>query len=266
MKSEEIIRDGLLEAYALGQLTGAEALAVEAAMSADPALRQELERIELALERAAMEQAEAPAPRVKAGIMEAIRSAQREEAKVLALRSDAGKGRWSWLAAAASIALLLSMGLNIAVLLQLREARAELARVNEERSVLAEELRVQRASLDDARRILAVVGDPQRKVVGLTGTGAAPDAMARVYWDPQASSVYLDVLRLPAPPAGKQYQLWAIADGQPVDAGMIPLGVQPGEMHAMKAISRAQAFAVTLEDEGGRPAPTLEAMVLLGQV
>lgn len=266
MTSEEIIREGLLEAYALGQLSGAKALAVESALGADPALRQALDRIEQALERSALEQAVQPAPLAKARVMETIRSERRAASKVVAFSSDGGRARWNWLAAAASIALLLSIGLNIAVLLQLREARAELARVHDERSVLAEELRVQRASLDDARRMLAVVGDPHRKVVSLAGTGAIPDALARVYWDPQAGSVHLDVLRLPAPPTGKQYQLWAIADGQPIDAGLIALGEGAGAVQAMKTIGRAQAFAVTLEDEGGRPAPTLEAMVLLGQI
>ncbi|MFN3874686.1 MAG: anti-sigma factor domain-containing protein [Flavobacteriales bacterium] len=266
MTSEEIIRDGLLEAYALGQLSGADALAVQAALRADAALRQELERIELALERAALEQAVAPAPHVKARLQEAVWSERRSAPRVIALGSDGARARWNWLAAAATIALLLSAGLNIAMLLQLREARKELARMNEERSVLAEELRVQRASLADAQRMLAVVGDPRLKVVSLAGTGSAPGALARVYWDPEASSVHIGALRLPAPPPGKQYQLWAIADGQPVDAGTIPLGAQPGAIHAMKAIGRAQAFAVTLEEEGGRPTPTLEAMVLVGQV
>lgn len=266
MTSEEIIREGLLEAYALGQLSGAEALAVESALGADPALRQALDRIEQALERSALEQAVQPTPLAKARVMETIRSERRAASKVVALSRDGGRARWNWLAAAASIALLLSIGLNIAVLLQLREARAELARINEERSVLAEELRVQRAALADAQRMLAVVSDPQRKVVTLTGTGAAPEALARVYWDPLASRVHIDVLRLPAPPSGKQYQLWAIADGQPIDAGLIASGEGASTMQAMKAIGRAQAFAVTLEEAGGRPAPTLEAMVLLGQV
>ena len=34
----------------------------------------------------------------------------------------------------------------------------------------------------------------------------------------------------------------------------------------MKDVPQAQAFAVTVEQLGGSPSPTLEAMVLMGQV
>jgi anti-sigma-K factor RskA len=266
MTRHEIIQSGLLEAYAMGQLTGQEARSVESALASDVSLRAELDRIERALEQAAMEQAVAPPPEVRARILSAIRQAPREPKLVgMALRSAPGRAR-SWLAIAASIALLASIGLNVVMLLRLREAHAELARLQEERSVLAEQVNVQRASLEDAGRKLAVLSDPGRKVVTLAGTAAAPEALARVYWDQGGNSVHLDVLRLPAPPVGKQYQLWAIADGQPVDAGLVPLGDAPDGLLTMKAIASAQAFAVTLEDEGGKPAPTLERMVLIGRI
>jgi hypothetical protein len=34
----------------------------------------------------------------------------------------------------------------------------------------------------------------------------------------------------------------------------------------MKQVKQAQAFAVTLEDAGGKPVPTLDQMYLLGMV
>ncbi len=47
-----------------------------------------------------------------------------------------------------------------------------------------------------------------------------------------------------------QYQLWAIVDNQPVDAGMLEM--DKGHMMVkMKNIPRAQLFAITLEQEGG---------------
>jgi anti-sigma-K factor RskA len=64
-------------------------------------------------------------------------------------------------------------------------------------------------------------------------------------------------------PPGKQYQLWAIVDGKPVDAGMV--GDCEG-LCKMKVINRAEAFAITLEKEGGSSAPTLTAMYVMGKV
>ena len=70
---------------------------------------------------------------------------------------------------------------------------------------------------------------------------------------------------MPQPQAGQQYQLWAIVDGKPVDAGMVE--IDPGKaLHRMKNIPKAEAFAITLEKAGGSPTPTLTAMFVMGKV
>ncbi len=91
--------------------------------------------------------------------------------------------------------------------------------------------------------------------------------MATVYWDSRSKDVYLLVNNLPKPASQKQYQLWAIVDGKPVDAGMVDLsGSQDNMLLKMRNIPEAQAFAITLEKEGGSPSPTMEAMYVLGKV
>ena len=77
---------------------------------------------------------------------------------------------------------------------------------------------------------------------------------------------YLDVIDLPAPPTNKQYQLWAIVDGQPVDMGVFDNAVGVKTFEAVPFIANAQAFAVTVEDIGGSPTPSLETMVVIGNV
>ena len=64
-------------------------------------------------------------------------------------------------------------------------------------------------------------------------------------------------------PSGKQYQLWAIVDGKPVDAGLITDCIG---LCKMKRIDRAQAFAITLEKAGGSPTPTLTEMYVFGKI
>ena len=51
-------------------------------------------------------------------------------------------------------------------------------------------------------------------------TSPATSNIATVYWDTKSKDVYLIVNNLPEPPSDRQYQLWAIVDGQPVDAGV----------------------------------------------
>ena len=69
---------------------------------------------------------------------------------------------------------------------------------------------------------------------------------------------------LPLAPSDKQYQLWAIVDGKPVDAGII--GDCNGGLCKLKNIPKASAFAITLEKKGGSPTPTLTAMFVMGAI
>ena len=147
---------------------------------------------------------------------------------------------------------------------QLGELKSELARLEADRSVLAQELQVQRASFERSQEMLAVISDPRTQVVTLAGTDNAPEAKARIYWNKEREQVHLDVLQLADAPAGKQYQLWALVDGRPVDAGVFNTGTDT--LQLMKRIPQAQAFAVTVEVEGRSPTPALETLVLMGQV
>ena len=87
--------------------------------------------------------------------------------------------------------------------------------------------------------------------------------MATVYWDKRSKDVYLHVNNMPAATTGKQYQLWALVDGTPVDAGVFDIS-SANPMIKMKNIPRAQGFAVTLEPTGGSIKPTPEQMYVLG--
>ena len=64
---------------------------------------------------------------------------------------------------------------------------------------------------------------------------------------------------LPAAPADRQYQLWAMVNGKPVDMGIIS---KDSVFNAMKQVQNATAFAITLEPLGGKPAPTGDMLVL----
>ena len=226
MNAEELIRSGLLGAYVLGQASPEEAALVERMRASAPDVRAELDAVEQALEEQAMRTAIAPAPQVKAAIMERIALEARPNATPVIPIQPAASRSFNWLAAASIAALLLSAGMNFMQYRELHAVRGELARLENDRSVLAEELQVQRASMERTQQQLAVVMDPRAEMVVLNGMGAAEGKKARIYWDRAASAVHFDPLTLPAPPEGMQYQLWALVDGQPVDAGVVGL---PGD-------------------------------------
>ncbi len=90
--------------------------------------------------------------------------------------------------------------------------------------------------------------------IEMKGLPGKEQNIATVLWDKNSKDVYIYSSNMQQAPTGKQYQLWAIVDGKPVDAGLINNCTGVCKMN--KKIDHAQAFAITLEKEGGSPAPT----------
>lgn len=102
------------------------------------------------------------------------------------------------------------------------------------------------------------------QVITLKGVEKHPEAKATVFWNQNTKEVYLNADSLPKAPKGMQYQLWAIADGKPVNAGMY--NEEKDSKIALSKIAKAQAFAITLEKENGSDVPTMENMFVMGGV
>ncbi|MFT6883546.1 MAG: anti-sigma-K factor RskA, partial [Marinoscillum sp.] len=75
--------------------------------------------------------------------------------------------------------------------------------------------------------------------------------------------IYLNSANLPELSGNQQYQLWALVDGKPIDAGVFD--ADGGQFQIMKGVARADAFAVTIEQSGGADSPTLSTMQVYGE-
>lgn len=264
MTSQELIASGLLEAYVLGDGTSEERAMVEQARATDPDVRKELDSFEELLEKHARAHAVQPTSSRRQSVLDAIGP---EKGKVLPITSATqSSSRMNWLAAAAIGGLLLSGAGNFMLYDELRTVRTRLSSLEDDRAVLAQQLQVQQTSLKEAQGQMAVVFDPAKRIVPLAGQVLDPKAAARIFLDPQTSEVYIDVVSLPTPPPGQQYQLWAQVDGKMVDAGMLDLADNGPQLQRMKALPNATAFGVTLEKMGGSAEPTLTALYLFGPV
>ena len=264
MNAQELIASGLIEAYVLGEGTAEERALVQRMARADPAVKAELEEIEIALEQHATMNAVKPPTALRASVLATIKE---EEKPVIPIaRNSESRGTWNWLAAAAIVALLISGAANFMLYGELHQVKDRLADLEGERAVMAEQMQVQKASMESSQRQLAVVFDPNKHIVPLSGQVIEPKAAARIFMDPATNDVYIDVLSLPKPPAGMQYQLWAQVDGKMVDAGMLEIADNGEPLQHMKTMPDATAFGVTLEKEGGSDTPTLSALYLFGQV
>ena len=285
------IESGRLEQYALGELDPAGQAEVEAWAARSPEVYQELAELLDGVGVYAGAYAQAPPAhlrdRVLSRVLAEIGGTATTAAPITAAptmrvsasnpRPAAGEpayeaappaaGRSGW-AIAASVALLCSLGANALLYSRWQRADAELVAAQNNQARFAQTSQVMERRLSSTQEQLHVLRSPQEyKMVALAGTPAHAGARARVLYSAASHRVYLDVQNLPQLPAGKQYQLWALDKGKPIDAGVLALTTAAGDsLQQMKDIASAQTFAMTVEPTGGSAGPTLSTMTVVGNI
>jgi len=120
--------------------------------------------------------------------------------------------------------------------------------------------------LGEQQVVQEMIADPAARTVALAGLPAAPRAGGRVVWSTQKKRAVLMASGLAPAPAGKVYEVWVIAGAAPVPSGLFKVdagGRATLELPWLTETESVKTFAVTVEPEGGTPAPT-GAMVLAG--
>ena len=266
MDTSAYISSGILESYVLDQLSEEERAAVKVMALKHPEVQAEIQAIEKTLEAYASKHSKTPPSHLKKKIASQLKM---EEPPAIPMSyTKRGKTIPAYWLIAASVALLISIVYNVFLYDQLTDAHNELMAMDVDKQYFAGQFEIQKTAYDDAKKHLAIVAQNGNKTVILKGLESAPNAIASIYWNQSSKEVYLNVSELPIPPENKQYQLWAIVNGKPVDGGIFDLTPNSNNvvLQKMKPISDAQAFAVTLEKKGGTKVPTLNAMYLLGNV
>lgn len=269
------IESGILELYVLGQLSAQEQLEVQAMASTYPEVKQEMEAIEIAMEKYAVQNAVKPSVGLENKIFERIGIAiPQQEAKVIPLNAEQrndypAKIRSLRLALVACIALLIvSVAALYSAHSDLGSARDQIASLSADREKFSSTVNYMKATNADLNKIVAIADDPSWKTIKLAGQKNPGDNMV-VYWHPKDKHVMVNTNKmvLPANDKAHQYQLWALVNGKPVDLGVFDVNADSSQILVnMKEIGIAQAFAVTLEQRGGSPTPTMEQMMVMGGV
>ena len=124
-----------------------------------------------------------------------------------------------------------------------------------------------RAKVAEQQQLLVLLRAPDTRVAALGGLKPSPAAHGRMWWNREAGGLFV-AAGLPAAPGGKTYQLWAIASGKPVSAGIFDVdagGSATLPVKPLPSLGDIEMFAVTLEPAGGLPQPSGE-MYLAGKV
>lgn len=274
------IESGILELYVLGQLNPEECAEVEAMAAKYPEVKQEITAIEIAMEQYAVAQSVQPSSGIDDLILKQIQNTPVNnitENKTLpqdfvvhtTALSD-NRVRNLRFALAACIALLVvSAAALYSAHNELGSAKERIADLNAEKEQFTATVNYMKQANSDLQKIADMNIDPDWKTVKLAGTEMDPNANMIVYWHVTGNHVMMDnsKMKLPANDATHQYQLWALVNGKPVDLGVFDVNADTKDiLITMKDIASAQTFAVTLEKRGGSPSPTMDQMIVAGNV
>ena len=262
---EQYISSGILEAYVLGELPEQERLEVEKNLKLYPELRKELALIEETQEKLLMKAAISPKPSVKKSLFAKI-DASETRAKVVQLPpAEGGIAFWKFAAAASVTVALITSYLAYDYRDKWKKTESNLAELTAQNQQMATDYNTVNQRLDQIENDLRVTNNPDFNRILLRGTPNAPGALASVYWNEKTKEVFLSIQDLKELAQENQYQLWAIIDGKPVDAGVFDSNFK-GLLKMKDIGTGAATFAVTIEPRGGRQTPTLETMQVAGNV
>lgn len=182
------------------------------------------------------------------------------------LREASPIRRFPFYSIAATILLLLSITANYYFYHRVESLKEENANLTYEVTEIARAKDNVNQTLAEIRQEQAKILEPAVTKVSLRGTDVSPTSGAAIFYNSEEGWIRLVWSDLPEPPPGKQYQLWALVDGNPVDLGVFEWKDIPQINYQRKQVRDAGAFAITLEDAGGVASPTLDQMYLLGEV
>ncbi|MFC8278245.1 anti-sigma factor domain-containing protein [Streptomyces sp. NPDC057271] len=232
-------------AYALGALDPGERKDFDAHLRACEACRQEAAEFEATLARLAAAVSQAPPAAAKAQVMAAVEGVRQLPPRVTTPTTAPALGgmlrrRALPLALAASVAAAVLGGV---AMWQMRNGQD-----------LERQARQAQRQLEDVSSVLA---EPDARTVHGRATNGA---LATVVASDRRNKAVFTVGNLPAPGAGKTYQLWLDHDGTMRPAGLVDhdgtvvLGGNPAD---------AGTVGLTLEPAGGSPRPTTDPLLLM---
>lgn len=160
-------------------------------------------------------------------------------------------------AAAAVLALVLLGATTLSLWSRNRTLGAEVSRLYAQLRETQNEMAGQREQLAGARAVSDLLASPGVRVAELSGKEPAPRAHAMLAYDRSTGRAVIMAAGLPPCPEGHAYQLWLIADKKPLPGGTFKSDAEGRARMNDRLPSGVgtPTFAVTLEREGGVPAP-----------
>ena len=254
----------LLAGYVLGNLTPEEVAEVNELLTSQPELLTEVTSLQETLSLLPLALPEAsPSPSLRSRLL-AQTQAQVEHVsssdampkgmptattEIPQLRRQLWPSRKIWLAILGSAVAIVTVGLGV------------------DSYRLRQELASARSDLDRYRDAVALLRQPDNRLLSLKGMGATPTASGSITIAPSSQTAMLVIQNLAPLPKGKVYRLWAIsADGQKIDCAEIIPDAQGKVLLQIpldRFLSNMVKVTITIEPLQRMQEPTGE-MVMVG--
>lgn len=236
---EQLMRSGLIEQYVLGLTDEAESNLVEEAAASDPEIQAIIDELQSGMKDYA----------TQCGVPSASRKS---------LLAKSHKDYWKPLGIAASSLLIISIGINFWQTMQWRQVCDTNTELEERHEALQLQHDLQQEYYDRLKHA-------HTHRARLTHPSEQTECLAVVYYNPDMKSAWLNLHRLPQPPRGHQYQVWAEVNGRHVNMGL----VRPDSGHCglfnLQLPVGTDGCVVTLEKEGGSDCPDVDHIAAVGK-
>jgi anti-sigma-K factor RskA len=266
MDIKDYISSGIVELYAMNALSPEDKKEFEQKLLMYSELVAELKKVQHGLENYAIAHARNPRPHLRAELLEKVYGTLSKEMKspnVIPTDPAMHSLTYKYLIAASLAALVISTFASWFFYKSWNEAEERYTSLLKDKNELARNYNMVKNTFDQTVTELVIMRDENARIITLQSTDTSKNYVARVYWNQQSGQSFIDVLSLPEPGEGNQYQLWALVGGKPVDAGVFETGLNG--IQQVKNVTAADMWAVTLEPEGGSVSPTLDKMYLISK-
>lgn len=246
----------------MGLLSESDAKKIAALARKYAPIQEELNKIQNALEFADRKSAVLPSKKVKKVLMAKISEDLKSENRI----RPEGKSikfnfNYKYAFAASLTGFLVTCSIALYLNIELNKSHREISQLNAE--ITSSKTRL--AEINTVNQMLnEVVSNSQFERISLNGLQNFPDVKAIAYR--KNDQLFVSIGNLPEPPEGMQYQFWAIVDGNPVSAGLFDYESAKNSLTKMQNFNDAVAFAISLEETGGKDSPTAERIYVLGSV
>lgn len=254
MDIKQYIASGIIETYVMGLCSAEEEREIESLREQYPELDEAINRYEEEMEKNMQEHITLPPAETDARILKTLGSLN---VPVIPIGSSHNaRNGYGWLRVAASVAIFLFAVSTVFNYILFDKTKKQALALEES----------QKTGPTLPSRDYNILNDPSITPVAMYGVGIHSICRCTMFWDKKTGKLYFMIHHLVPSGASKDFQLWAMVNGKPVNVGIVRDEVRGRFIELDNVPADAVAFMVTLEKAGGNDSPTMQEMYLKGNI